>query len=241
MMRNQLTTAKKLKNLFRGRQSRRSLLQELRAMRVSYSQFGEDLVVLNHFSEFDNSSGRFIDVGAFHPFKYSNTMLLSKLGWRGINIDCDQAKIRNFEELRPRDENVCAAVADAPRDMIWLEYPSGVTNRLADSEENDLLSLCGETPSRISPVKAMTLTRIIEQSAFRGQHLHYLNVDCEGQDLSVLKGLDFSRYQPDLITVEAFNKAARPELTAFLAAHGYELTDIVHLTLFFKKYTTSDA
>jgi len=239
-MRKQLATiAKKLKNLSRGRQSTASLVQELRAIRISYSQFGEDLVVLNHFSDFDNSRGRFIDVGAFHPFKYSNTMLLSKLGWRGINIDCDQVKMRHFEKLRPRDENVCAAVADAPRDMIWLEYPYGATNRIADSDEKHLLSLSNETPSRITPVKAMTLTHIIEQTAFRGQHFHYLNIDCEGQDLSVLKGLDFSRYQPDLITVEAFTKAARPQLTAFLADLGYELTDIVKLTLFFKKYSTS--
>jgi hypothetical protein len=56
----------------------RSLLGELRAMRVSYSLFGEDLVVRSYFSEnFENSTGRFIDVGAFHPFKLSNTMLLS--------------------------------------------------------------------------------------------------------------------------------------------------------------------
>ena len=206
-------------------------------MRVSYSQFGEDLVILSHFSDFDNYIGRFIDVGAFHPFKYSNTTLLSKLGWRGINIDCDQAKMRQFDKLRPGDENVCAAVAETAREMIWIEYPSGVTNRLADSAENDLLSLCGETPSMITPVKAMTLTDIIEQSAFRGQHFHYLNIDCEGQDLSVLKGLDLSRYQPDLITAEAFTKAAREELTDFLQPLGYELTDIVQLTLFFKRYS----
>ena len=235
-MLNQLTTiAKRMKNLRRGRQSKGSLLQELRAMRISYSQFGEDLVILNHFSDFDNSTGRFVDVGAFHPFKYSNTMLLSKLGWRGINIDCDQAKMRQFDKLRPGDENVCAAVSDASRDMIWIEYPLGVTNRLADAAEKDLLSVCGETPLKISPVKAMTLTDIIEHSSFRRQHFHYLNVDCEGQDLSVLKGLDFSRYQPELITVEALTKEARPELTDFLRRLGYELTDIVHVTLFFKK------
>lgn len=204
-------------------------------MRVSYSQFGEDLVLLSHFSDFDNPTGRFIDVGAFHPFKYSNTMLLSKLGWRGINIDCDQAKIRLFDKLRPGDENICAAVVDAPRDMIWLEYPSGLTNRLADSEEKDLRSLCGETPSKITPVKARTLTNIIDNSAYREQHFHYLNIDCEGQDLSVLTGLDFSRYQPDLISVEAFKKTVRPALIAFLGDLGYELTDIVQLTLFFRK------
>jgi hypothetical protein len=231
---------KKLKNLPRGRQSMSSPLEELRAMRVSYSQFGEDLVVRTHFTgDFDNSIGRFIDVGAFHPFKYSNTMLLSKLGWRGINIDCDAVKITRFEKLRPHDQNICAAVGEAPRDMVYLEYsPEGLTNRVADPGEKNLLSAIGEEPLNVTPIRVTTLTNVIEQSAFRGQHFHYLNVDCEGQDLSVLKGLDFSSYSPDLITVEAFTKTARAKLTAFLAGLGYELTDMVHLTLFFSKCPT---
>lgn len=218
-----------------------SPLEELRAMRVSYSQFGEDLVVRTHFAEnFDNSIGRFIDVGAFHPFKYSNTMLLSQLGWRGINVDCDPVKIARFEKLRPQDQNICAAVAEKPRDMVYLEYSAeGLTNRIADPSEKELLSGIGEKPLKATPIRVTTLTHIIEQSVFRGQHFHYLNVDCEGQDLSVLKGLDFSRYSPELISVEAFTKAARPELTAFLGGLGYELTDMVHLTLFFQKCATS--
>jgi len=217
-----------------------SPLEELRAMRVSYSQFGEDLVVRTHFAEnFDNSIGRFIDVGAFHPFKYSNTTLLSQLGWCGINIDCDPVKIARFEKLRLRDENVCVAVGEAPRDMVCLEYSSGLTDRIAHSGEKNVLSAIGEKPLKVTPIRVTTLTNVIEQSAFRGQHFHYLNVDCEGQDLSVLKGLDFSRYSPDLITVEAFTKTTRAKLTAFLEGRAYELTDIVHLTLFFKKPPTS--
>ena len=203
-------------------------------MRVSYSLFGEDLVVRTHFrANFDNSSGRFIDVGAFHPFKHSNTMLLSQLGWRGINIDCDPIKIARFKKLRPQDVNICAAVGEAIRDMIYLQYPMGVTDRIAEPGEENLLSFEGEKPLKATPIRVMTLTQIIEQSAFRGQHFHYLNVDCEGQDLSVLKGLDFSRYSPDLITAEAHTKTEQAELTAFLECRGYQLTDIVRLTLFF--------
>ena len=230
---------KKLKNLSRGRQSVSSPLEELKAMRISYSQFGEDLVVRTHFSDFDNSKGRFIDVGAFHPFKYSNTMLLSQLGWRGINVDCDPVKIARFEKLRPLDENVCAAVGDVPRDMVYLEYSKGLTNRIADPWEENLLSACDEEPLKVTPTRVTTVTDVIEQSAFRGQHFHYLNVDCEGKDLSVLKGLDFSRYSPELITVEALTKTAQAELTEFLECFGYELTDIVRLTLFFKKCAAS--
>jgi hypothetical protein len=229
---------KKLKNLPRGRQSMTSPLEELRAMHISYSQFGEDLVVRNYFAEnFDNSGGRFIDVGAFHPFKCSNTMLLSQLGWRGINIDCDPVKIARFKKLRPRDQNICAAVGELARDMLYVEYSrEGLTNRIADPREKNLLSFTGEKPMKATPVRVMPLTVIIEQSIFRGQHFHYLNVDCEGQDLSVLKSLDFSRYSPELITVEAFTKTAQAELTALLECLGYELTDIVRLTLFFNRH-----
>jgi FkbM family methyltransferase len=227
---------KKLKNLPRGRHSMASLLEEARAMRISYSLFGEDLVVRSHFAaNFDNSIARFIDVGAFHPFKQSNTILLSQLGWRGINIDCDPVKIARFEKLRPQDVNICAAVGEAIRDMIYLQYPMGYTDRIAEPGEENLLSFCDEKPLKATPIKVRTLTDIIEQSPFRGQHFHYLNVDCEGRDLSVLKGFDFSRYSPDLITVEAHTRTEQAELTAFLERHGYQLSDVVRITLFFNK------
>jgi FkbM family methyltransferase len=193
-------------------------------------------VVRAHFrANFDNSIARFIDVGAFHPFKQSNTMLLSQLGWRGINIDCDPARISCFDKLRPQDVNICAAVGEAPGDMIYLQYPMEVTDRIAEPGEENLLSIEGEKPLKATPIKVRTLTEIIEQSAFRGQHFHYLNVDCEGRDLSVLKGLDFSRYSPDLITAEAHTNTEQAELTAFLQPRGYQLSDIVRITLFFNK------
>ena len=226
---------KKMKNLSRGRQSMKCILEELRAMKISYSQFGEDLVVRNHFQDFDNSTGLFIDVGAFHPFRLSNTMLLSKLGWRGINIDCDPDKIALFEELRPRDQNVCAAIAESPREMIWLKYPQSTTDRLVELNESELLSACGETPIKKTPIKVMSLTHVLDQSAFKNKQFHYLNIDCEGHDLAVLQGLDFTRYSPTLITVEALNKSAQSVLTDFLQPLGYQLTDMVSLTLFFKK------
>ena len=42
-----------------------------------------------------------------------------------------------------------------------------------------------------------------------GQHFQYVNSAREGQDLSVLKRLDFSHDSLDLITVKGLTKAAR--------------------------------
>jgi len=229
-----LRNLKRLRTLFHDRLVPQAALEELRAMRVSYSQFGEDLVLRNHFAELDNANGRFIDVGAFHPFRLSNTKLLSSLGWRGVNIDCDPDKVARFQKLRPRDHNICAAVSATAQEMVWLQYPESTTDRLVTQSETELLSACGEKPLKTTPVKALPLTQILEASPFRRNHFHYLNIDCEGHDLAVLQGLDFRRYEPDLITVEALSETARTELTDFLKPLSYRLTDIVGLTLFFK-------
>ena len=57
----------------------------------------------------------------------------------------------------------------------------------------------------------------------------------------VLQGLDFRRYAPDLITVEALSETAQAGLTRFLEPLGYRLTDSVRLTLFFKKCTAENS
>ncbi len=219
--------------LFFGGFSLRGARAEMRAMRVSYSQFGEDLVVCSHFGK---AAGLFIDVGAYHPFKLSNTKLLSSLGWRGVNIDCDPEKVKRFETLRPDDYNVCAAVSDAAKEMVWLDYREGTTDRLVARGERNLISAQGEKPLSKTRVKTMTLTEILDASPYREKHFHYLNIDCEGYDLAVLQGLDFQRYAPDLITIEALSDTAHAKLTRFLEPRGYRLTDIVRLTLFYKRY-----
>jgi FkbM family methyltransferase len=230
-----LRNLKRLRMLFFGGLSPRGALEEMRAMRVSYSQFGEDLVVHNHFGCMGHTSGRFMDVGAFHPFKLSNTKLLSSFGWRGVNIDCDPEKIARFEKQRPHDHNVCAAVSNTAEELVWLHYAEGTTDRLAARGELNLVSAQGEQPLKSTPVQALTLTQILDASPFRGEHFHYLNIDCEGHDLAVLQGLDFRRYAPDLITIEALSETAQASLTSFLEPLGYRLTDSVRLTLFFKK------
>ena len=53
----------------------------------SYSQEGEDMVLRSFFEGQKNYKGFFVDVGAHHPYRFSNTLHFYKKGWRGINID----------------------------------------------------------------------------------------------------------------------------------------------------------
>ena len=55
----------------------------------SYSQDGEDVVLLSHFKHIKENmaSGVYVDIGAHHPLRFNNTKIFYDLGWRGINID----------------------------------------------------------------------------------------------------------------------------------------------------------
>src|SRR5437868_6288327 len=77
---------------------------------MSYSQDGEDLV-LSRFLSSENK-GFYVDVGAHHPTRFSNTYFFYKKGWRGINIDAMPGSMIAFDKMRPRDTNVEAAISD---------------------------------------------------------------------------------------------------------------------------------
>ncbi|MDO8518314.1 MAG: SAM-dependent methyltransferase, partial [bacterium] len=71
----------------------------------TYAQFGEDWVLAELFT--DTPRGRYVDVGAHHPKRYSNTYLLYKKGWHGVNIDPNPHTIELFAKARPGDTNIC--------------------------------------------------------------------------------------------------------------------------------------
>src|SRR5215510_10661697 len=62
--------------------------------RTSFSQQGEDLILARLFE--GQRRGFYVDVGAHHPRRFSNTFLLYRRGWRGLNIDAAPGSMRLF-------------------------------------------------------------------------------------------------------------------------------------------------
>lgn len=75
----------------------------------SYAIQGEDLILRELFEY--AKSGFYVDVGAHHPFRFSNTYLFYKVGWRGLNIDAMPNSMKLFNRFRPRDINIECGVA----------------------------------------------------------------------------------------------------------------------------------
>lgn len=204
--------------------------EEIRLCRFSFSQLGEDLTIMHLLMEKNPSEGIYVDVGAYDPVTYSNTLLLYKAGFRGINIDIDKYKINRFNALRPKDYNIQAAVSDSTNTVKHLRYPLDATNRICGVDEENLNSVLGQEPIEIQEISTVKLTDLLDQYPLKNQEIYYLNVDCEGHDLNVLKSLDFSLYRPFLISVEALHDSEVASIESFLELQGYRLTGVFHVT-----------
>ena len=106
----------------------------------SYSLSNVDLVIERIFKK--KKKGIFIDVGCNHPIKYNNTYLLYKKGWSGINIDLDKESIKQFNELRTRDDNIQTLVTsfDNEEKDIYFYHDRSAINTIKNSKI-DLMSI----------------------------------------------------------------------------------------------------
>ena len=72
--------------------------------KTSYSQCGEDLLIAFVLDLIHGSRPKtYLDVGANHPFKLSNSALLYSRGGRGVLIEPDPYFAQLLRKKRPRD------------------------------------------------------------------------------------------------------------------------------------------
>ena len=77
---------------------------------LSYSQSGEDRIVSNALSSMGKRSAfTYLDIGAHHPVKFSNTYLFYRLGGKGICVEPNADMAKRHRRVRPRDTLVQAA------------------------------------------------------------------------------------------------------------------------------------
>ena len=165
----------------------------------TYSMFGEDLFILKYFKNLNK--GFYVDIGAYHPFFLSNTYLLFKKNWEGINIDINPTSIEIFNDVRPNDYNINAAVSNRNKKYINY-YTKNMINLLSttiiDSAKMSFLNNSFDTRR----VKCRKLNDIIFNTKFKNRKIDFLNIDTEKSEVDVLKSLNFNKYKPKLICIE---------------------------------------
>ena len=199
----------------------------------SYSQEGEDLI-LNRFFEKQNK-GFYIDVGAHHPVRFSNTYMFYKRGWSGINIDAMPNSMKIFNLLRPRDINLEIPISLNEKKMTYYSFNdpaiNGFNKNLSQSRTNDYKLI-----SKIS-LETKTLEKLLDKYLIK-KEIDFLSIDVEGLDLEVLKSTNLKKYKPKIILVEIlesnFDNLKNCDLYNFLMDNDYVFLAKTINTFFFK-------
>ena len=188
----------------------------------TYSQFGEDLIINNFFGEF---IGKYVDIGCYHPIKYSNTALLHKKGWTGVNIDLNETSINLFNACRKNDLNIVACLSDKRKKVsVYM-----------DSEFSALNSIYSDNSKIFKFKKYKKLTMKTKTfSDLVDKNFDFLNIDCEGNDYKILKTINLKKYTPKLINVEV-SKTDKKKIYRYLNSYGYRLLSKSSLSHIFKK------
>lgn len=239
-MENMSTTTSQYLKQFLGRQTfvkvKKVMDVLLTYKKSTYSQFGEDRFLQEHFKSKQN--GFFVDVGAYHPRQFSNTYLLYKKGWRGVNVDATPGSMALFNLLRPGDANREYAVSDTDTPVRFTTWGTDSENTVHAGQADAVQAVKGD-PISVVELQPKTLTAILQSESFIPKNFDLLSVDVEGWDLNVLQSLDWGIYSPQVIMVEQYAHSLE-ELTAtplynYLISKGYTLTAWYNPTLIFRK------
>jgi len=204
----------------------------------SYSQEGEDMVLKSFFEGKKHYKGYYVDVGAHHPYRFSNTLYFYNKGWKGINIEPTPGAIKSFNLFRRRDINLNIGISDKRDNLTFYCFNEPALNGFSKelSEERNNTSKVYKIIKELK-VETYPLADVLDKYLPAGQQIDFLTIDVEGLDLQVLQSNNWDKYKPSYILVEDridFSNLSSSEVYNYLEKQGYQLVAKTLRTLFFK-------
>lgn len=183
---------------------------------------GEDLAVSHFLPE---TNGRYLDIGSGDPVRGSNTYLFYRRGWSGITIDPLVRANRKHKRKRRRDDQIIACVSGPEfqgSDILFYEYVADDFSTTSKERYLELLAN-GVKPKSIRNVRTINLNELGLKT--NPLDAFFMDIDIEGEELSVLRTIDWTSFSPRVIAVEEWRSPVYEitKVRAFLESKGYLL------------------
>lgn len=164
---------------------------------ISYAQNFEDIRLWRALRNVEN--GFYIDIGANDPVHDSVTKAFYDHGWTGINVEPVANYHQALCEQRPKDTNLQCVAGENAQDLTFYSIADTGLSTLEPTVAQQRKDAGMDVRSHT--VQSRTLTAICEQHA-QGRPIHFLKIDVEGHEETVLRGMDFSQWRPWIILIE---------------------------------------
>ncbi|RDV14875.1 FkbM family methyltransferase [Pontibacter diazotrophicus] len=202
-----------------------------------YSQEGEDVILERLFEGLQQ--GFYVDIGAHHPIRFSNTFKFYLKGWRGINIDAMPGSMEEFIKIRPNDINLELPISEEEREAIYYIFNEPALNTFSEEMAESKNGYKNFRIVETRKLKMFPLSTILDKHVPKGTKINFMSVDVEGFDLQVLKSNNWERFQPEVLLVEEVGRTLeeifKGEVYNYLNDLGYKLISKTYNTLIFRK------
>jgi len=197
-----------------------------------------------HFGQHGLTKGFYMDIGAYHPFRQSNTAYFWLMGWNGVNVDASPRSIRIFKKIRRTDRNVWSAIVDAQtaarEKTISLYFNPNVDFDLSATCAPDEVARRKDWQTEKVEVPCDSLANIVNKYApSNNADFHFMNIDIEGFDESALQGMNGWKSKPQVLCVEVLHAVTIRDIldtatNSILEGNGYQMVGKTAASIVYK-------
>lgn len=207
---------------------------------TSYSQNGEDIILSRIFN--GKNDGFYVDIGAHHPFRFSNTFLFYNKGWNGINVDATPGSMKLFRKYRSRDINLETAVSKNGGVARFRVFDESALNGFQNSLTESYIKSGNKLVAEIN-VKTITLKDVFKKHLPKDKTIDFISIDAEDSDYDILRSNDWKLYRPTVVVVEELSIDNHDQLATdsrihkFMVNQNYNLYCKVFSSLIYRSKT----
>ncbi len=180
-----------------------------------YSQKLEEKYILDYFG---GHKGKFIDIGAFDVFMFSNVRALYERGWSGILVEPQPSNFNKIYEHYKGDTKITVlncAIGDKNGEVDFYESNGDAVGTTNVSH----MKIWEDSGVHYTPIK-VTQINVVD---FMNEHcvgVDFLNIDTEATNMNVFRLIpDFVWQQIKMLCIE--HDQCQPEIEDHLKKFGF--------------------
>jgi len=208
-------------------------------VKMSFSQSGEDLIILFLIRSLKLKDVSYIDIGTNDPRDMNNTYLLYLNNFRGICVEPDPSLQAKIKTQRPGDtlvpygidfENKAAADFYIMDDSVLNTFSKANAIEMVENHQRKIIK-------KIS-VPLISIHDLLNKGFAKNKHI-VLSIDVEGLDYAILKSIDWTLHRPVIVCVETISYSKNltgekdNQLIALLLSNNYKLYADTHINSIF--------